>query len=210
MAVIDLAAVLTTGLAALQLKLEPAQQAQLCAYLELLEKWNRAYNLTAVRHSIDMVNRHLVDSLSVLPFIWGSRLLDLGTGAGLPGIPSAIARRDLSVVLLDGNGKKTRFCTQAVAELGLDNVEVVHARVENFRPKELFDTVVCRAFGSLSTFVNSAGRLLRAGGRLVAMKGRVLQRELDEVPADFRLLEEVPLTLPALKDGHRIMVFEPA
>ncbi|HET7674396.1 MAG TPA: 16S rRNA (guanine(527)-N(7))-methyltransferase RsmG [Gammaproteobacteria bacterium] len=207
---VDLAAVLATGLAALQLDLEPAQQAKLCAYLELLEKWNRAYNLTAVRHSVDMVNRHLVDSLSVLPFLRGSRILDLGTGAGLPGIPVAIARREVSVVLLDGNGKKTRFCTQAIAELGLGNVEVMHARVENYRPKELFDIVVCRAFGSLATFVNSAGRLLHAGGRLVAMKGRVLQREMDEIPPEFRLVEEVPLTLPALKDGHRIMVFEPA
>ncbi|HET7307555.1 MAG TPA: 16S rRNA (guanine(527)-N(7))-methyltransferase RsmG [Gammaproteobacteria bacterium] len=205
----DLARLLDRGVGALGIELDAAQRDKLCDFVRLIDKWNHAYNLSAVRAPAEMVNRHLVDSLSALPYVRGKRLLDVGTGAGLPGIPLAIARPAMGVVLLDGNGKKTRFCIQAAGELELDNVGVVHSRAEDYEPDERFDTVISRAFGSLADFAATAGHLLRAGGRLVAMKGNVTDEERAALPASWRVIENAPLTVPGAKIGRRVLVLEP-
>ncbi len=147
-------------------------------YLSLLNTWNRAYNLTAVRSEEDRVGRHVLDSLAVLPWLRGSTLLDVGTGAGLPGIPLALARPDLSVVLLDSNGKKTRFLHEVKRALSLHNVEVVQARVENYHPSHGFDTVVSRAFSELNQMITWTQHLVADHGIWLAMKGRHPDEEL--------------------------------
>lgn len=147
-------------------------------FLGLLEKWNRAFNLTAVRDLEEMVARHILDSLSVRPFLYGSSVLDVGTGAGFPGLPLAILEPERRFCLLDSGGKKVRFVRHAVAELQIDNVAVIQARVEKYAPEELFDTVMCRAFASIGKFVGLCGGLAGAGGRLLAMKGRFPDDEL--------------------------------
>jgi len=143
----------------------------LVGYVGLLTRWNRAYNLTSILDPLEMVRRHILDSLVILPYVRGTRLLDLGTGAGLPGMVVAIARPDVKCVLLDGNGKKTRFCTQVAMELGLPNVEILCLRAEKYESAIPFTTITARAFGPLSVLWNHAQRLLAPGGRLLAMKG---------------------------------------
>ena len=189
---------LEKGLTALELSLLPGQLEQLLDYLALLVKWNRAYNLTAVRDPQQMVTRHLLDSLAVLPHLGPGRMLDVGSGAGLPGIPTAIAEPQRPVVLLDSNGKKTRFLTQAVAELGLENASVVHSRLEQYRPDGLFDVVISRAFASLADMLEGARHLIAPGGRFVAMKGAYPVAELDAVPEGFEILGVEALEVPGL------------
>jgi 16S rRNA (guanine527-N7)-methyltransferase len=178
---------------------------RLAAYLRLLERWNRVYNLTAVRGPQDMVVRHILDSLSILPWLRGSRVLDVGSGAGLPGIPLAIVQPHLAFYLLDSNSKRTRFMTQAVAELGITNVEVVHCRVEDYPFEGSFDTVVSRAFASLAVMLASSGRLCAAGGCLLAMKGRCPDGELRNLPTGYALVGIYRLPVPSL-DGERHLV----
>lgn len=186
-----------------QLGLDLQLQSPLLDYLSLLTKWNRAYNLSAVREPLEMVTRHLLDSLVVLPWIDGARLLDVGSGAGLPGIPLALARPDLQVVLLDSNGKKTRFLQQAKLELGLANVEVVNERVESYRPSQPFDIVISRAFSELSEFLRLTDHLLAPTGRWLAMKGRLDENELAEISPDRVKLH--PLRVPGL-DAERHLI----
>lgn len=195
---------LREGLAALSLSLDGRQQAQLLDYLALLSKWNRAYNLTAVRDPAQMVSRQLLDSLSVTPWVRGPRLLDVGTGAGLPGIPLAIARPELACTLLDANGKKIRFVRQAVLELGLDNVQVEQQRIEHFRPARPFDTITSRAFASLVDFVESTERLLAADGQWLAMKGPLAEAESEVLPAGLQR-DIIPLQVPG-EPGIRHLV----
>ncbi|ESQ13715.1 MAG: hypothetical protein N838_14180 [Thiohalocapsa sp. PB-PSB1] len=154
---------------------------RLIDFLLLLARWNRVYNLTAVREPLDMVARHLLDSLSVLPWIRRGPILDVGTGAGLPGIPLALARPDLCFTLLDSNGKKTRFVHQAVLELGLDNIEVVHSRVQAYRPGPKFGTIVARAVSSLSELIGGCAHLAAADAHLLALKGRVPRQEISDL-----------------------------
>jgi 16S rRNA (guanine527-N7)-methyltransferase len=146
--------------------------------LQLLDKWNRAFNLTGVRDIEEMVARHILDSLTVRSFLHGSTVLDVGTGAGFPGLPLAIVEPERRFCLLDSGGKKIRFVRHAVAELQLENVSVVQARIEEYVPDDLFDTVVCRAFASIGKFVGLCGALAAPGGRLLAMKGRFPDDEL--------------------------------
>jgi 16S rRNA (guanine527-N7)-methyltransferase len=180
--------------------------AQLAAYLRLLARWNQAYNLTSVRDPADMATRHVGDSLTALPFLTGDRLLDVGAGAGLPGIPLAVASPATRVTLLDSQIKKARFLRQAVAELKLGNTEVVHGRVEDFRPVQPFTTVICRAYASLADFVASAGHALAPGGRLVAMKGRLPADELATLPTGWRVLGAMPVGAPGLVGERHIIV----
>lgn len=196
---------LRKGLAELGLMFAAAEDKQLERYLELLEQWNGAYNLTAVRDPAEMVTKHLLDSLAILPFVTSGPVLDVGTGAGLPGIPLAISLPALQFTLLDSNGKKTRFCTHAVATLGLRNAEVVQARVEDYRPAQPFATVVSRAFSSLLDFARLAGPACAPGGRLLAMKGVRPEEELRELPAGYRLLAVHSLKVPGL-DAERCLV----
>src|SRR4030067_635573 len=141
---------LQQGLSEMGLNLTAPARKKLLNFLELLEKWNRAYNLTAVRDPEQMVPRHLLDSLTVLPYLKGPSILDIGTGAGLPGLPLALARPDLAFTVLDSNLKKIRFVRQAVRELDIKNVEIAHARVEKFHPERKFDTLIARAFASIA------------------------------------------------------------
>ena len=196
---------LAPGLKALGASLPEGGEAKLLRYLELLERWNQAYNLTAVRDPAEMVAKHLLDSLAVLPFVTEGPVADVGTGAGLPGIPLAVARPDLKFTLIDSNGKKTRFVTQAVAELKLGNVEVLQSRAEAHRPALPYALVLSRAFASLGDFATLAGGMAAPGGRLLAMKGAEPADELVAIPAGFRLLAIHPLKVPGL-DADRCLV----
>ncbi len=165
----------------------------LLQYLTLLHKWNQAYNLTAIRDMESMVSRHIIDSLAVLPWLKGSRLLDVGSGAGLPGIPLAIARPELQVVLLDSNGKKIRFLQEVKRILALDNVEVVQTRAETYRPSQGFDTVISRAFSDLSQMIAWTRHLIEPDGIWLAMKGRRPDAELEPLSFSYRVeTYEVP------------------
>lgn len=197
------------GVCAMKLDLgEPAER-RLMAYLALLEKWNRTYNLTAVRDPLEMVPRHLLDSLAVLPWLAGPNVLDIGSGAGLPGIPLAIARPNLAFTLLDSNAKKTRFITQAVAELGLAHVTVVNARVEEFRPPYAFATLVTRAFASIPDMLAACSHLCGAGCRLLAMKGVVPQAELAALPDGFKVSAIHALEVPGLEAQRHVIILVP-
>jgi 16S rRNA (guanine527-N7)-methyltransferase len=194
---------LADGIAEMQLALPDGAQEKLLAYLDLLSHWNRAYNLTAVRDRREMVPRHLLDSLAVLPYLHNSTLADLGTGAGLPGIPLAIARPDLEVSLIESNGKKARFLREAARVLPLPNVTVDQARVQD--ATGTFDTVTARAFSSLADMLAWGGHLLAADGRWLALKGRIDRDEIEGIPDAFRLVAVHPLRIPGLA-GERSMV----
>ena len=202
----SLAPQVTRGLAAMGVVLEGAALDRSIAHLHLIAKWNRVHNLTAVREPEQMVVVHLLDSLSLLPHLGEARtLLDVGTGAGFPGIPVALARPDLEVTLLDSSHKKGAFLEQARTELGLANVHVVCERVEQFRPEKGFDVVVSRAFADLGDFVSQAQHLVAPGGRMLAMKGVYPFEELARVPATHRVADVVELTVPSL-DAKRHLV----
>jgi 16S rRNA (guanine527-N7)-methyltransferase len=202
----DLADLLRAGLDRLG---EPdpggAKRSALLTYLRLLERWNRAYNLTAVRDPREMVARHLLDALAVLPWVPAGRLLDAGTGAGLPGVPLAIARPDLEVTLLDSAGKKIRFLNQVRRELGLPNIRPVQARLEDYRPEAPFDAIVSRAFASLADFA-AAARRLTGGALLLAMKGRHPAGELQELPGWVQVRAVRKLEVPGLQEERHLVI----
>lgn len=200
-----LAATLAHGLEQMALPLSATVQEKLLAYVGLLAKWSRVYNLTAVRDPAEMVTRHLLDSLSVAPHLRGPRVLDVGSGAGLPGIPLALAKPEWQFVLLDSNGKKTRFITQSCIELGLANVSVVSCRIEDYRPEVLFDSVISRAFSELSAMLTATGRLCGPEGVLLAMKGEYPVAELAGVPLGFVVQGVEVLQVPGL-DAQRHVV----
>ena len=202
---------LERGLDAMGLALDAAARAKLVAYLELIGKWNKVHNLTAVREPAQMVVLHLLDSLSVLPHVAHARtLLDVGTGAGLPGIPIAIARPDLAVTLLDSSHKKATFLRQAKAELALANVEVACERVENWHPPAPFDAVVSRAFAELADFVTQSGHLVAPGGTLLAMKGVYPFEEIARIPATHRVENVVALAVPTLEAQRHLVLMKAA
>lgn len=198
---------LVRGLAALQQPLPEGLADQLLAYLALLEKWNQAINLTAIRDRERMVSQHLLDSLSVLPALRDSdrRLADIGTGAGLPGIPLALARPDLAVTLVEPNQKRVAFLRQAKADLGLANVQVVGKRVEDSGLEPEFDVVISRAFADLPDFVRAARGLVAPGGRLLAMKGLVPYEEFTRLP-EGASTDVVPLHVPELDASRHLVV----
>jgi len=197
---------LEEGLDALGLTLSAAARSSLLAYCQLLAKWNRTYNLTSITRVEEMVSHHLLDSLAVLPHLPAGRVIDVGTGPGLPGIPLAIARPEQSFTLLDSNGKKTRFLVQAVGELGLANVEVVNSRVEDYQPAELFDVVISRAFTSLANMVSACAHLLSTDGVFLAMKGKYPQAEIAEIPAGFQVLGSSALEIPGLDAQRHLLM----
>lgn len=197
---------LVQGLAAMGVGLDGASLRRLLAHLQLIAKWNRVHNLTSVREPEQMVVVHLLDSLSLLPHLGAARtLLDVGSGAGFPGIPVAIARPDLRVTLLDSSHKKGTFLEQARTELALANVEVVCERVEQFEPAGGFEVVVSRAFADLADFVAQAKHLVAPGGRMLAMKGVYPFEEIARLPATHRVAEVVELNVPTL-DAKRHLV----
>ena len=182
-----------------------AQIDALLGYIDLLQRRNRTYNLTAVRDPQDMIGRHLLDSLSVLPWIPAGRLLDAGTGAGLPGVPLAIARPSLQVTLLDSAGKKIRFLNQVRRELGLHNMEPVQARLQDYSPDEPFDAIISRAFARLAAFA-AAARSLAGRAKLLAMKGRHPAAELEELPEWVRVEAVEKLEVPGLQEIRHLVI----
>lgn len=201
---------LRQGLAQLDLKLPAEAQEAFLAYVALIDKWNQVYNLTAIRDPQRMVVEHVLDSLSVLPYVRPERVLDVGSGAGLPGIPLAIARPAWRVALLDSNHKRCTFLQQAKIELGLGNVEVVCERAEAYRPDQLFDTVVSRAFSDTAHFARVALPLAAGGGILAAMKGLYPHEELAQLPPEAALEDVVALRVPGLEAQRHLVVMTKA
>ena len=193
---------LQQGLEKMGLEIPAETQARLLAYLHLMQKWNRAFNLTAIRDLDQMVIRHLLDSLSLLPYIKESPILDVGTGAGLPGVPLALCLPEKKFVLLDSNGKKTRFLTQVKIELAIDNIEIIHARVEDYQPDFRFGTITCRAFAALNTLLDRTQHLVTSTTRILAMKGK---EELPELVAGFEQVNSHELEVAWLDEERRLV-----
>ncbi len=196
---------LAQGVAAMGLDLPVDRQEKLLAYVALLYKWNRTYSLTSLREQEKAVSHHLLDSLSILPFVQSGSLLDVGSGGGTPGIPLAIARPDLEVALLDSNSKKTAFLQQAVIELGLSNVSVHCGRVEQYHPAVGFTAITSRAFAELADFVTLTRHLLAPGGVWLAMKGVWPHEEIAHLPGSVRVEAVHSLPVPGI-DGERHLV----
>lgn len=194
--------ILFSGLEALNLSLTEDKIGQLLHFIKLIEKWNKAYNLTAIRNREDMVRLHLLDSLAIVPYIKGKRVIDIGTGAGLPGIPLAIAMPQIEFTLLDSNAKKTRFVQQTVLELKLKNVSVYHHRAEDFYPEQPFNEIITRAFTNLSDMVQLTRHLLSKESVLLAMKGKALDSEMAQVSAKHTV---IPLRVPGI-DADRCLI----
>jgi len=193
---------LEQGIQQLGLQISPQVQQKLIDYLQLMLKWNKAYNLTAIRELDSMVIRHLLDSLSILPFIKNSPILDVGTGPGLPGIPLAICLPDYQFVLLDSNGKKTRFLTQCKIDLKLENIDIIHSRVEDYKPEYGFKIITCRAFAALNTILDRTQHLLTSTTRVLAMKGK------DEMPVlttGYEQLAQHQLQVPWLDEDRQLI-----
>jgi 16S rRNA (guanine527-N7)-methyltransferase len=201
--------ILADGVRSLPLALSEAQLRQLIDYLALLAKWNAVYNLTAVRDPAQMVTQHLLDSLAAMPAFAGAKnVLDVGAGGGLPGMVLAIARPDLSVSMIDTVHKKTAFLTQAKAELGLVNVTIHTARVEQLQVPEKFDVITSRAFAELNDFVTWSGHLLKEGGRFIALKGVKPNKEIARLPAGWKVTGVQPLNVPGLQAERHLVFIE--
>lgn len=196
---------LIAGAAQLGIELGERQAAQLLRLLDELDDWNQRMNLTAIRERGAQITKHLLDSLSVQPFLHGERVLDVGTGAGFPGLPLAIVNPQRHFTLLDSTAKKLKFIEHAAALLELPNVQTVHTRAENFRPPERFDIVVSRAVGPTEQFVKWAGHLCVGGGRLLAMKGRDPATELAKLPSGWKVAAIHRLNVPTLDEERHLV-----
>lgn len=197
---------LRAGLEALEQPMPEGSIGKLAEYLRLLDKWNQTWNLTAVRDPLAMVARHVLDSLSIRPWVVGPDIADVGTGAGLPGVPLAIAEPTGHFVLIDSAAKRTRFVTQAAATLGLTNVTVVRSRAQDYHPDSAFDTVISRAFASLADFTAAAGHLAKTGGRLLAMKGQLPSAEIAELSGAWRASTVEAIAVPGLEAQRHVVV----
>jgi 16S rRNA (guanine527-N7)-methyltransferase len=198
---------LDQGLVQLALQFSESRMDQLVGYLQMLDRWNGAYNLTAIREPHSMVYRHILDSLAILRLLGESdlRVADVGTGAGVPGIPLAIALPGASFDLVDSNGKKCRFLFQVKTELGLANMAVRHVRVEQWRPHERFDVVASRAFASLADMIDQCAHLSRPGGVILAMKGQYPVAELDALPDCVKVCDVHRLQVPGLDEERHVV-----
>lgn len=196
---------LIKGISGLKLELSEQQIDLLMTYLQMLIKWNKAYNLTAVRDPSEMVDRHLVDSLSILPHLTDDALIDVGSGPGLPGIPVAICKPEIAVTTMDSNGKKTRFQLQVKAELGLDNLTVVHGRVESSDVKPA-NQVISRAFASIEDMVTLCKDLCTEQGVFLAMKGQYPEDELKALPTGYQLQDSHRLVVPGTEGERHLLI----
>ncbi len=201
---------LIDGASRMGIDLTEAQQDALLSYMAMLLKWNKVYNLISRKETDNIVEVHLLDSLSALPYINGTSVIDVGTGAGLPGIPLAIMRPDCQFTLLDSNGKKGRFRTQAVIELGLKNVTVVNERAEDFDPGNGFDTVISRAFATIANMLSVSGHMVGAQGKFLAMKGVNPLEEIEEIPSEYQVEAVYPLEVSYLGAERHMVILAKA
>jgi 16S rRNA (guanine527-N7)-methyltransferase len=201
---------LAEGAEELRLTLGSAQASRLIALIDALEAGNARFNLTAIRDRTGMLQKHILDSLTLVPYLKGNRIADVGTGAGFPGLPLAVMEPQRRFTLIESTGKKARFVAETVAALQLTNVTVVNERAERYRPFELFDTVTARALASLADFVAYAGHLCVPGGRLLAMKGKRPEEEISAIPKSFRALAVHTLKVPGLSDARHLVELMPA
>lgn len=200
---------LAAGARDLRVALNPTQSEALLKLMDELELGNAQFNLTAIRDRLGMLRKHVLDSLSLEPYLRGNRVADVGTGAGFPGLPLAIVNPQRSFTLIEATGKKARFAERTAQQLGCDNVEVVHERAESYRPFELFDTVTARALSSLADFAAYAGHLCAPGGRLLAMKGKRPDEEISALPKSFRVVAVHRLRVPGLDDERHLVELSP-
>jgi 16S rRNA (guanine527-N7)-methyltransferase len=207
---VDPAELLEDGIYELELEERLGGDELLMEYVTELMNWNRVYNLTSVRKPSDIVTRHILDSLTLLPYLHGDRILDIGTGAGLPGIPLAIACPEREFVLLDSSSKKLRFVQQTLGILNLDNVTLEDCRVEEYQPEVLFDTVICRAFSDLPDFYRYAARLCSSGGKMLAMKGVYPMTEVECLKDKSVIDEVVSLKVPGLDAERHLVIMHAA
>jgi len=197
---------LETGLRELNLNCSSLQLEKLLKYLELLQRWNKAFNLTAIRDPLQMVRLHLLDSLAIHPYVQGLKsIIDVGTGPGLPGIPLAILNPEINFTLLDSNGKKTRFLFQAINELKLTNASEINHRVEAYQPNQLFDAVISRAFSSISDMLNQCDHLVSDQGCFLAMKGKKPDSELSQMTKAYKVVEVSEVNVPLI-DSERHLI----
>ena len=197
---------LETGLRELNLNCSPLQFEKLLKYLELLQRWNKAFNLTAIRDPLQMVRLHLLDSLAIHPYVQGLKsIIDVGTGPGLPGIPLAILNPEINFTLLDSNGKKTRFLFQAINELKLTNASEINHRVEAYQPNQLFDAVISRAFSSIYDMLNQCDHLVSDQGCFLAMKGKKPDSELSQMTKAYKVVEVSEVNVPLI-DSERHLI----
>ena len=201
---------LVAGADEIGIELDARDGAALLRLVDELELGNARFNLTAIRDRQGMLHKHVLDSLSLQPFLHGLRISDIGTGAGFPGLPLAVINPQRRFTLIEATGKKARFAAQTAQRIGCGNVEVVHARAETYRPLELFDTVMARALSSLPDFVAYAGHLCAPGGRLLAMKGKRPDEEISALPKSFRVLAVHRLKVPGLDDERHLVEISPA
>lgn len=196
---------LITAAAELRVGLDEATAAKLLRLLDELDEWNQRMNLTAIRERDQQITKHLLDSLSVQPYLRGVRILDVGTGAGFPGLPLALVNPGRQFTLLDSTAKKLRFVTHAAQLLGLHNVQTVHARAETFKPPQRFDAVLARAVGPIERFVEWCGYLCIGGGRLLAMKGRYPEEEMRDLPSGWKIAAVHSLAVPGLGEQRHLV-----
>jgi len=201
---------LIAGAREIGIALDSSGAETLLRLVDELETGNAQFNLTAIRDRLGMLRKHVLDSLSLQPYLHGSRVADIGTGAGFPGLPLAIVNPQRRFTLVEATGKKARFVEQTVLRLGVGNVQVEHTRAESYRPFELFDTVVARALSSLADFAAYAGHLCAPGGRLLAMKGKRPDEEISALPKSFRVLAVHRLKVPGLDDERHLVELSPA
>jgi len=199
---------LQEGIAEQGLRVGDQQRAAMLQYLGLLQRWNRAYNLTSIKDPVQMLSYHLLDSLSIGPYLQGRSFVDVGTGAGLPGIPLALTHDDKTFSLLDSNGKKVRFLFQVKTALQLNNVKELQGRVEEYQPEQLYDGVISRAFASLTDMIEGSEHLLVPGGRFYAMKGRYPDKELSGLPKGYKVEQAIELKVPTLDQQRHLIIIK--
>jgi len=205
---VQLDSALKEGIAAQGLQVEDEARAAMLQYLGLLQRWNKAYNLTSIKDPAQMLSYHLLDSLSIGPHLQGRSFIDVGTGAGLPGIPLAVTHPDKTFSLLDSNGKKVRFLFQIKTALLLSNVKEMQGRVEEYQPEKLYDGVISRAFASLTDMIEGSQHLLTAGGYFYAMKGRYPDKELSELPKGYKVEQAIELDVPTLDQQRHLIIIK--